>query len=89
MLDKRYKLSNFGQVQNEGTSAKLEGFIWRLLDLKGPASASYNKQFIFGDSAFSKYRKIPLINLGLIFVQKVFFVGLFSREHIIGENFAF
>ena len=30
------------------------------------------------------YRKIPIISPGLIFVQKAFLVGLFSRKPIIG-----
>ena len=30
------------------------------------------------------YRKIPIINPGLIFVQKTFALGLFSGERIFG-----
>ena len=41
-----------------------------------------------------KYRKIPIISPGLIFVQKAVLLGLFSGELIfggviIGRNFAF
>ena len=41
-----------------------------------------------------KYRKIPIISLGLIFVQKAVLLGLFSGELIfggliIGKHFAF
>ena len=35
-----------------------------------------------------KYRKIPIISPGFIFVQKAFLLGLFSGELIIGGNFA-
>ena len=38
---------------------------------------------------FVRYRKIPTISAGLIFVQKTFLVGLFSEGLIIGGNFAF
>ena len=34
-------------------------------------------------------RKIPIINPGLIFVQKAFLLGLFTEGLIIGRNFAF
>ena len=36
-----------------------------------------------------KYRKIPIISPGLIFVQKAFLLGLVSEGLIIGGNFAF
>ena len=36
-----------------------------------------------------KYRKISIINPGLIFVQKVFSLGLFSEGLVIGRNFSF
>ena len=36
-----------------------------------------------------KYRKIPIISPGVIFVQKAFLLGLFSEGFIIGGNFAF
>ena len=32
----------------------------------------------------TKYRKIPIISPGLIFVQKAFLLGLFSGEFIFG-----
>ena len=35
------------------------------------------------------YRKIPIISPGLIFVQKAFWLGLFSKGLVIGRNFAF
>ena len=42
----------------------------------------------------SKYRKIPIISPGLIFIQKAFLLGLFSGSLfseglVIGRNFAF
>ena len=51
-----------------------------------------------GNKNSLKYRKIPIISPGLIFVQKAFLLGLFSGELIfdffseglvIGSNFAF
>ena len=36
-----------------------------------------------------QYSKIPIISPGLIFVQKAFFLSLFSEGVIIGGNFAF
>ena len=37
-----------------------------------------------GSSGPLRYRKIPIISPGLIFVQKAFSVGLFSGELIFG-----
>ena len=34
-----------------------------------------------------KYRKIPIISPGLIFIQKVFLLGLFSGELIFGRAY--
>ena len=42
-----------------------------------------NKQHQF--ISVSKYRKIPIISPGLIFVQKAFLLGLFSGELIFGR----
>ena len=39
--------------------------------------------------SLKKYRKIPMISPGLIFVQKAFLLGLFSEGLVIGRNFAF
>ena len=38
---------------------------------------------------FRTYRKIPIINPGLIFVQKAVLLGLFSEGLVIGRSFAF
>ena len=38
-------------------------------------------EFIF---QYTKFRKIPIISPGLIFVQKAFLLGLFSGEPIFG-----
>ena len=42
-----------------------------------------------GAFCVSKYRKIPIISPGLIFVQKTDLLGLSSEGLIIGRNFAF
>ena len=33
---------------------------------------------------FAKYRKIPIVSRGLVFVQKAFLMGLFSGERNFG-----
>ena len=45
-------------------------------------AASVDLQITMKD--LTGYRKIPIISPGLIFVQKAFFLGLFSGELIFG-----
>ena len=50
---------------------------------------SSDSNAFFCNFLLSYHRKIPVIRPGLIFVQKAFFLGLFSEGLITGGNFAF
>ena len=53
----------------------------RIIALKSPRSG------ISKPLEKTKYRKIPIISTGLIFIQKAFLLGLFSGELIFGETY--